>query len=173
LGHLESYLLRNSRAWSILFIEGIMGRYPEQQLAHVYVKQVTRLEALRDCLVLERENLINLDLNGLWRLVERKHDILTDLEAIENEIKTFPHEEDSTFKPDSQRFCLNLFNRASQLKKEIKTRNAENRLFIQDVLGFIDELMSIFAGRVQEPTAYGKVSKSQKKTQPVMIYREV
>ena len=150
-----------------------MGRYPEQQLEHVYLKQITRLKALRDCLVLERENLINLDLNSLWMLVERKHDILTDLEGIENEIKIFSHEEDSTFKPDSQRFCLNLSKRANQLKDEIKTRNAENRIFIQDALGFIDELMSIFAGRVQEPTAYGKVSRSQKKTQPVMIYREV
>jgi flagellar biosynthesis/type III secretory pathway chaperone len=133
-------------------------------------KQVALLEALRECVALERESLIQVDLAGLWTLMERKQGLLRGLES---SVRNRSIGEGGQALPDDSRSLRDLSMRASRLQAEIKARSMENTRFIQETLDFLTGLMGSIANGVETSSTYEGLRKGSKKKSALMLSREV
>jgi hypothetical protein len=122
---------------------------------------------LLDCLNLERENLIHVNVKGLWSAMEEKKKILASIQETDQEI--------SGCGPGSEmeirsRQAVRTFNQEiRRLKQEIGARVRENVSFIEETLRFFDEIVSIFAGGGGEQYSYEAVPRT--KISSSLIYR--
>jgi hypothetical protein len=126
-------------------------------MERAYRKQVWLFEGLRECLARERENLINLDVKGIWAGLEQKQKILTSIEETAETIQSFddgllemgvaeaPHAD-----PKKRSSFRELNRKVADLREEARLRVRENMAFIQDTLSFFEELFCLIAeGRGQ------------------------
>lgn len=139
-------------------------------MAQELEKQVALLEALRECVALERESLIRVDLPGLWTLMERKQGLLRGLESSAR--KRSLGEGDRPLLNGS-RSLRDLSMRAADLQMEIKARAMENARFIQETLEFFTGLIGSIAGGVETSSTYEGLRKGSKKKGAFMLSREV
>jgi hypothetical protein len=152
----------------------------ETGIQDTYHRQVGLLEDLRDCLELERESLISVDVDQLWELMGRKHTLLTDIQRTGNEIscfmeRSFPGSKEGARATASKEWpwFAELNRRAGLLKKEIRRRLSENMAFIQDTLSFFDDLIRIFVSSGTTMAAYNHLTKPVEARAPRIYYREV
>ena len=57
------------------------------RIEKAYRKEVVLLKDLLECLSLERDHLVDLNLEGLWALMERKKTVLKSIEETRTEIQ--------------------------------------------------------------------------------------
>jgi len=152
----------------------------ETGIQNTYHRQVSLLEDLRDCLELERESLINVDIDQLWEVMGQKHTLLTDIQRAGIEIRCsmerrFPGSRESAQTTASREWpwFTELSRRAGLLKKEIRRRLGENMAFIQDTLGFFDELIGIFVSSGGHTGEYNHLTRPAERKTPRIYYREV
>jgi hypothetical protein len=155
-------------------------RASESGIQDTYRRQVDLLEDLRDCLEMERESLINADVDQLWELMGRKHALLTDIQSTGIEIKcfmdrSFPDSEGSARASASRQWpwFTELNRRSVLLKEEIRRRLGENMDFIQDTLSFFDDLIRIFVSRENTMGAYNHLTRPVEEKAPRIYHREV
>jgi len=155
-------------------------RASESGMQGTYRRQVDLLEDLRDCLELERESLINADVDQLWELMRRKHTLLTDIQRTGIEIKSFmarcfPDSEESARTSASRQWpwFAELNRRSGLLKEEIRRRLGENTAFIQDTLSFFDDLIGIFVSGGSTMGAYNHLTRPVEAKAPRIYHREV
>jgi hypothetical protein len=130
--------------------------------------KVSLMRALVDCLDLEREHLVNLDVKSLWSLMEEKHRILNSIVKADEEISTCgaaAGQEQCTGRPYSKDI--------QRLKKEIGTRVRENVSFIQETLQFFDEIIQVFASGGRSEYCYEPIPKRHKNSASLIYEREV
>ncbi len=152
----------------------------ETEIENTYKKHTALLEDLRDCLEMERESLMNVDVDRLWGLMEKKNGLAMDVERTGNEISclveaSFP---DSTDSPRSSAlkewpWYRPLYARTTLLKEDIRVRLEENQLFIRDSLGFFDDLMNIIVQSGGKGEDYQHLQNPQEKPAARIYDREV
>jgi hypothetical protein len=133
-------------------------------------KQVALLEALRECVALERECLIQVDLARLWTLMERKQVLLRGLESASKERSVGGGQETALVESRASR---DLSMRAAHLQAEIKARSMENTHFIEETLDFVMGLIGSIADGVETSSTYGGLRKGSETKRALMLSREV
>jgi flagellar biosynthesis/type III secretory pathway chaperone len=133
-------------------------------------KQVALLEALRECVALERECLIQVDLARLWTLMERKQVLLRGLESASKERSVGGGQETALVESRASR---DLSMRAAHLQAEIKARSMENARFIQETLDFLSGLIGSIADGIETSSTYEGIRKASKTKGPLILSREV
>jgi flagellar biosynthesis/type III secretory pathway chaperone len=138
-------------------------------------RQTVLLEELIHCLDRERQVLIDLDIPGLWTVVEEKHGILQTIEALSTkEVTKTPPSEPA---PESAGIDAPAKTGADRkidlLKEEIRERARENAAFIQDSLTFVDKLISLFAGTPSDAETYRPHGEERRPRRGPIYRREV
>lgn len=146
-----------------------------QKITAGYQKEAALFQDLLNCLDLERDNLINLNLENLWATMEKKQGLLESIEGVQGEIKGLLAEdrEKQPVATDDRHRLTSLSARVTHLKEEVRSRVKENVLFIQETLGFFDELVQIFMSGGEIGRSYGPGSKKAGNFTPLILYKEV
>lgn len=145
-----------------------------QGIKENYLKKIDLLKELRNCLALERDNLIDLNVENIWSLMEEKQRILKSLGDVGGQIKRMEKgHRDHGILIKGRGSIKDLVQKIEDLKEEIKARVRENVSFIQESLHFFDEIISIFATGGRHNYDYGPLRGSQKELSNLIYYKEV
>jgi len=113
----------------------------------------------------ERDSLVNIDLDKLWRISEEKEEICSKIDSIRQEIISAanPSADQETFDPNQILGMIPKGNRPKfqelyqvliRLNGEVQALRKENKLFIDDSLNFLDEMISIITGHTESKIMY-------------------
>ncbi len=140
-----------------------------------YQKEVALLRDLLHCLSLERDNLINLNLETLWSIMEEKHTVLKSIEDARAKIQALILEGEKTQDAHKgiQGLKASFSKKIERLKEEIGARVRENVSFIQDTLGFLNETISILVADARPESVYSPARKTGNKPANLIYHREV
>lgn len=131
-------------------------------LERLFHEKILLYQDIKECLKRERDCLLRTDIDGLWQIAEEKHSIVSGIEGVRGRImallsgaSTGDGMSESSFiqgdlfslipKEHRGRFKMAYLSLAA-LKDEIRQMGLENRLFIQESLDFMDELIAMLAG---------------------------
>jgi len=132
-----------------------------QVIEETYRKKVALFNDLLKGVEQERTNLLNLNAHNLWSLLEEKQKIIRSIEELGStqDIDTMAH----NIPQQQKRAILNLSQKLSQLKEEIRARVQENITFIGESLACFHKIISIFstAGRGEERYFPKKTNRKQ------------
>jgi flagellar biosynthesis/type III secretory pathway chaperone len=108
-----------------------------QAIQDHYDTQHGLFQELLECVALEKDSLVELNVESLWNLMEKKQALLRSIETSGNELKamtrsTPPHD----MPVEDRKKVLEKDREIKLLKEEIRTRVRENMDFIQDSLNF-------------------------------------
>lgn len=147
----------------------------KNEINGLYMKRISLYEDLLSCIKRESDNLINQNIKGIWSSLEEKKEIL---EAIEENNKYFPKNtvanSDLPDIPQKEREIITQFKRKLKgLKHEIGTRIKENISFINDTLGFITDLFSLFSNSDKKLGTYGPKLKNRNEQTNLIYNNEV
>ena len=134
------------------------------KLKGLYMRRISLYEDLLCCIKKESDNLINRNIKGIWASLDEKKDIL---EAIEENNNLFP--ENKSLNPalsevtgQDRDAVIQLTRTLGHLKMEISTRTKENVSFINDTLGFINDIFSALGNKEKKADTYAKLANGQK-----------
>ena len=146
-----------------------------QTIEGVYRRKVSLFKELINCLDLERDNLINLNIENLWSLMEEKQKILISIEDEGKQIKKIMEKNhpDQDIPKRGGRPIMELSRKIADLKEEIKAKVSENVTFIRESLDFFDEIISIFANGERVEHSYRPTRKGQKALSALIYHKEV
>jgi len=154
--------------------------HPETAVEVGCRRQVALLKQLRDCLELERESLIQVDVEQLWELMEKKNSLVVEIGNLGNEITGMLHRHFSGSGRNARTGALKAWpwfrdfsKKTARLREEIQVRLGENQSFIQDTLGFFNELMGIILNSGAPSQGYGNRRKAIGAKTPRIYLREV
>ncbi|MFW6146934.1 MAG: flagellar protein FlgN [Thermodesulfobacteriota bacterium] len=113
----------------------------------------------------ERESLLHLDLDRLWKIAGEKEELCSEIQALRQEIMGTLHSapEDKPFDigrimqmipADKRDVFQELYLKLARVKGEIELIRKENMVFIDDSLQFLDEIMSIITGETSSNSIY-------------------
>lgn len=139
----------------------------------LYKKKISLMEALLQCVIQERENLIHLDVESLWGLMEEKETIMRSLEETQQEIDKRAVGQKKPVRHGAGNNYGEEAVKAAALREEIFARIKENVSFIQETLGFIDEVVSSLASGKSQDQTYRPLSMAPKEPTPMIYHREV
>jgi len=152
----------------------------EMEVEDSYEKQAAMLEQLRDCLEMERESLIQVDVDELWELMEKKNSLVVEIEKLGNAIKCLLNQCFECSPEDPRTNALkewpwfrDLSKQTALMKEDIQTRLRENLSFIRDTLGFFDELVGIIVKGGTQEQGYEHLGKLPEVNGPRIYHREV
>jgi flagellar biosynthesis/type III secretory pathway chaperone len=143
-----------------------------QSIETAYQRKVSLFQELLNCVASERNHLINLNVENLWEIMDKKKKILESIQDLREQIKKIA-KEDSTYQNalGKERWPIIEHSRKiASLKKQIKTRVKENVTFIQESLQSFDEIISIFTMDGRLEFSYSPVRKHRKET-TIRIYQ--
>lgn len=146
-----------------------------KEINKAYERKLSLLQELLDCLKRERENLIELNLEAIWALMEEKQGVLEAIEETGKEIERIRENTppETTESGKVQSMLVSFSAKINKLKEEIRVRVKENVEFIQDTLGFFDELISIFISGARPEPAYNPIRRSKHESPSLIYHREV
>lgn len=161
-----------------------------QTLENLFHEKILLYRDLVECLKKERDVLANTDMDGLWEIADEKQSIVARIETVRNKILTalsgIPMDrltDGSSFDlarvysliPRMHRECIKkpYFSLVS-LKGEIQRRSRENKLFIEECLSFLDELIAIITDTGKQGAVYDNGRSSRNKNHAnLLLHREV
>ena len=141
-------------------------------IREIYDKRITLFRDLLECVTLERDNLINLDIKTLWALMLKKQKIIEDIETESARLRDLTGDKNHYHDlptEDRQQF-VELSQKLADLKENIRARVTENVSFIKDSLEFFHEIISVFTSSVDTEEPYGP-GKKKMKNGPSRIYK--
>jgi len=115
-----------------------------KDIMNIYLKRIFLFQDLLNCLIRERDNLINQDIKGIWSSLEEKQSILTSIEETKHHINGISGK-DINFRDipaEDRDKIMELSRTLIRLKLEIKARVKENVSFINETLEFFHEMIS-------------------------------
>ena len=120
------------------------------------LERIHLFQRLLDCVTIEKDSLVELNVKKLWSLMEEKQQIIESLEQSRNRIGEFIDLENPyQHIPDGdRRLFMSIFHKIERLKGEIKQRIQENVAIIQESLGFFHDLVSVFANSAKKENTY-------------------
>jgi flagellar biosynthesis/type III secretory pathway chaperone len=161
-----------------------------QTLENLFHEKILLYQDLVGCLKKERDVLINTDMDALWEIADEKQSIVARIETVRNKILTALSKAAIVHRTDAVSFDLahvySLIPRTQRerikkpyfsivrLKGEIQRHSRENRLFIEECLNFLDELMGIIADTGKQGAVYDNRRSSRSKDHAnLLLHREV
>ena len=161
-----------------------------QTLGDIFYEKTLLYQELVECLKKERDILVNTDIDALWEIADEKHSIVSCIETVRGKILTALSEASIDHRMDGASFDLahvySLVPRVHgerlkksylslvSLKGEIQRRSQENRLFIEDCLNFLDDLIGTIANTGEQEFAYDNGRVSARKGQAnLLLHKEV
>ena len=146
---------------------------PEKTEVH-YRRQIALCEDLLDCVVRERETLIELNIDRLWSITEEKQRILRSIEELQTQMEGHQSRDSKEASSLAGRGVAGEFSlRLELLQRDIKKRVAENARFVGETLGFFDELVSLLAIGARGPDSYPATARARKGALPLIYSKEV
>ena len=144
-------------------------------LKGLYMKRVSLYEDLLMCIKRESDNLINQNIKGIWSSLDEKKEILV---AIEENNTCFPENSRSNPIPEGiprqERDAILQFKRKlSDLKQEISVRVKENVSFINETLGFINDIFTSLSNGDNKPDTYARNLKKRNGSSNLIYHNEV
>ena len=139
----------------------------------LYHRKIDLMEALLHCVTQERENLIHLDVESLWGLMEEKERIMRSLEETQQEIDKGAEGLKKPVRRGARETYGEEAGKVASLKEEIFTRVKENVSFIQETLGFMDDVVTSLASGKSGDQTYRPLSRAPKEPAPMIYHREV
>jgi hypothetical protein len=136
-------------------------------------KKIRLMEMLLHCVKQERENLIQLDVESLWGIMEEKDQIMRALEETQLEIDREAEGQEMHGRQGEGKAWGEEARKVALLKQEIRARVNENVSFIQETLGFMDEVVSSFTSGNSTDQTYRPVSRAPQEPTPMIYHREV
>jgi len=115
-----------------------------KDIMDIYSRRISLFKDLLNCIIRERDNLINQDIKGIWSSLAEKQSILDELEETRHCIDGIT-ERDKVIRdiPQEDRDKIMVLSKTLiRLKQEIRTMVAENVSFINEMLEFFHELIS-------------------------------
>ena len=145
------------------------------KLKSMYMKRISLYEDLLGCIKRESDNLISQNINGIWSSLDEKKEIL---EAIEENTRCFPENSGPNpvpmDVPRQDRDAIMLLKRKLlDLKQEISIRVKENISFINETVGFINDIFSAFSSRDKRSDTYGRNLKKRNISSNLIYHNEV
>ena len=147
-------------------------------------KKIMLYNDLLNCFYEERASLININLDRLWRISTEKEEICTRIESLRVKILSAVNQND-----DQKSFNLKqmmdlipfihrerfqtLYLKLVKLKGEIDAARKENKVFIEDSLQFLDEMMSIIANETKSEFTYNDKRNFDPSSSHFFVNREV
>jgi hypothetical protein len=138
-----------------------------------YIKEISLFQDLLNCIIRERDHLINQDIKGIWDSLEEKESILASIEENKNLLKNGSEDQINLRDiPAQDRSRIRELSRALiRLKLDIKARVKENVSFINEAISFFHEMISAMTmSEIDKSNAYGPSGYSRR-TQKSMIYQ--
>ena len=144
-------------------------------LKSLYLKRISLYEDLLGCIKRESDNLINQNIKGIWSSLDEKKEIL---EAIEESNTCFPENPGTNPVPANfprqDRDAIMQFKiKLGDLKQEISVRVKENVSFINETLGFINDLFWAFSNIDKKPDTYDRSLKKRNGSSNLIYNNEV
>ena len=150
----------------------------------LFFKKIMLYNDLLHYLKEERESLISIDLDKLWRISKEKEETCADIELTRQEIISAV-----SSKEDQKSFNLNrimefipgrfkakfqkLYLRILKIKGEIEVLRIQNMTFIDDSLNFMDEIISIITGEAESRIIYNDKCRFSKSGPNLFLNREI
>ena len=150
----------------------------------LFFKKIMLYDDLLYCFKTERESLISVDLDKLWKIAKEKESICSNINAARQEImaavdlqkdpKVFDLNRimdliPGEFKAEFQKLCLRLI----KLKSEIEAMRKENMVFVDDSLQFLDDIIAIITGSDRSKPVYNDKCHFSKTGAHSFLSREV
>ena len=161
-----------------------------QTVENLFHEKILLYQDLVECLKEERDVLTNTDMDRLWQIAYEKQSIVARIQTLRSKILTalsdaaIDHHTDAvsfdlshvySLIPGMHRECIKKpYLSLVSLKGEIQRRSRENRLFIEECLNFLDELIGIIADTGKQGAVYDNRRSSRSKDHAnLLIHREV
>lgn len=138
-----------------------------QTLEDLFYKKILLYQDLVACLKQERDALIRTDMDVLWKIADEKQSIVSRIATVREKILAALSEASIDHGMDVSSFSLadvlalipmvhrtrfkKTYLSLVALKDEIHQRSRENRLFIEESLDFLDELIGVIVGAADKP----------------------
>jgi len=115
-----------------------------KDIMEIYSRRISLFQDLLKCIIRERENLINQDIKGIWSSLAEKQTILDDLEETKNHFDRIKEGDSvkSDIPHEDRDKIVELSKILLGLRQEISARISENVSFINETLGFFNDLIS-------------------------------
>ena len=155
-----------------------------QALERLFCDKILIYNDLLDCFHRERDSLIRVDLDELWKISKDKEALCSKIAAIRQEIMALTKPGSAQgpfnlndimalisdeFNPRFQKLYLKLV----KLKSEIDALRKENMVFIDDSLEFLDEMISVISGGRRAKVQYDGRCQINKSGHNMILSREV
>jgi flagellar biosynthesis/type III secretory pathway chaperone len=161
-----------------------------QTLENLFHEKILLYQDLVECLKRERDVLINTDMDALWEIADQKQSAVSRIESVRGKIlsalseATVDHRMDAVSFDIARVYSLISHMHGERIKKpylslvnlkgEIQRRSQENRLFIEECLNFLDELIGIIADTGKPKDVYDNGRSLRNKGQAnLLLHREV
>jgi flagellar biosynthesis/type III secretory pathway chaperone len=161
-----------------------------QILKDLFYKKIMLYRDLVECLKRERHLLIKTDIDALWEISDHKQSIGARIAAVRAEMLQALSEAGIEHDMDASSFRLSMvlslipgrdrvqFKKAYMslvsLEGEVRQRSRDNKLFIEQSLAFLDELVTIIANTNKaEPLYDGAGCLDSKGHKNLLLHREV
>ncbi len=134
---------------------------PIQTLEDLFYEKLVLYQELVECLKEERQFLIDTDMDALWEICDKKQAIVLSIEKVRDKILAALSEASIDHGMDVLSFRLatvlsviphthrgrfkKVYMSLGSLKSETRQRSRENKVFVEQSLDFLDELMGIIA----------------------------
>jgi len=154
-----------------------------QLLEGLFYKKIMLYNDLLHCFKKERESLINIDVDNLWRISREKEQICSKIKSVRQEIisainpgidqKSFIPKQILELIPGKNRTKFQeLYLTLTRLKGEIEALRKENMIFIDDSLQFLDEMISIITGETKSKIMYNDKCHLSRSDTNILLSRE-
>ncbi|MGD2029238.1 MAG: flagellar export chaperone FlgN [Desulfobacterales bacterium] len=150
----------------------------------LFYKKIMLYNDLLHYLKEERESLISIDMDRLWKISKKKEQTCADIESTRQEIISAMSSKDDQksfnlsrimkfipeeFKAEFQKLYLRIL----KIKGEIEVLRIQNMTFIDDSLTFMDEIILIITGKAESRMIYNDKCRFSKSGPNLFLNREI
>ena len=143
-------------------------------LKSLYKKRISLYEDLLGCIEKESDNLITQNIKGIWSSLDEKKEIL---KAIEENNTCFSEDSGPTINTDIPRqdrdMIMHFKKKLGNLKREISVRVKENVSFVNETLGFINDIFSSLSNSDKKPDTYSRIPGKKNGSSNLIYHNEV
>jgi hypothetical protein len=161
---------------------------PGLTIEALFHEKILLYRDLIEILKREKESIVNIDVDALWKISDKKQRIASNLEGIRRKIldrlteASLPHDMDTvTFQTGKilSLLPIDMRNRIRQahvtlvsLENDARKRLEENSAFVGEYLAVLDELIGIVTDTGSPKPVYGKSRCPQRTAANLLVHRK-
>jgi len=144
-----------------------------KDIMNIYSRRISLFQDLLNCIIRERDNLINQDIKGIWSSLAEKQSILDSIEETKHRLDGITDKDmiRRDIPQEDRDKIMQLSKALTRLKQEIRIRVKENVSFINETLDFFHELISTMTATENDKCNYYGPSGSYKKGSRSLMYQ--